>query len=391
MQKIIKTIRNIILSFFIEPARTPLVTFSFSKLKKEVHEYSNYEFIEPSLSKIFLPNEARRMQYLLEPLVIPRPYYFFERNAKLFGSIPLVLDNNYYLVLEALPQNPIVPSEFYKQVNSSLFFRIFFNKKVFNHRYNPKRNIDYAVVLTNSYTHNYYHFIVDSLLKVNTIHQAIKNNGISGQLKFVVSHKQPKWLRKYLHLLNIDENSLISIQEGECIEIENLLVPSPRRFNHFLSKESVNYLKKIIFTNLDFQVKQISPSRLIYISRNKAQRRKLLNENELVSALEKKGFELINLEDLSVAEQIQLMSETQLVCAPHGAGLANLIFCDIPRLIELLPHDHYGFSHYVGLCISLDGEYRCVIGDYQDNKDNFIVNISEVLSIVENLIMSSEF
>jgi hypothetical protein len=120
---------------YIESERIPITTFSFSKLKKEIHEYSSYDFYEPSLDKIRLPPEAREMTYLLEPLVIPKPYYFIEQKAKLFGSIPLVLDRNYELILETLPQSPPSPSEFYKQINSSLFLK----KKLFKNWQKPKR------------------------------------------------------------------------------------------------------------------------------------------------------------------------------------------------------------------------------------------------------------
>jgi hypothetical protein len=65
----------------------------------------------------------------------------------------------------------------------------------------------------------------------------------------------------------------------------------------------------------------------IYISRAGARFRRVLNEEEVIEALEREGFTAVKLETLSVAAQARLFSEAEVVVSPHGAGLTNLIFC----------------------------------------------------------------
>lgn len=71
-----------------------------------------------------------------------------------------------------------------------------------------------------------------------------------------------------------------------------------------------------------------APWRRIYVSRGYAARRRLENEAEIWPLLQSFGFERVFMERLGLAEQIELMKETKWLCAPHGAGLTNMIFCN---------------------------------------------------------------
>jgi hypothetical protein len=68
-------------------------------------------------------------------------------------------------------------------------------------------------------------------------------------------------------------------------------------------------------------------TRKVFISRAKSRGRRLLNEDELWSALSARGFERVLMEELDFAEQVHLLQETRILVAPHGAGLTNMIFC----------------------------------------------------------------
>ena len=67
--------------------------------------------------------------------------------------------------------------------------------------------------------------------------------------------------------------------------------------------------------------------RRIFISRAKAARRRLVNEEEVWPILGRAGFERVCMEDLTFDEQVDLMHDTAVLCAPHGAGLTNMMFC----------------------------------------------------------------
>ena len=65
--------------------------------------------------------------------------------------------------------------------------------------------------------------------------------------------------------------------------------------------------------------------RRLYITRRTA-RRRVINESELEPILARYGFEVVEAENLSLAEQIQLFSQAEAIAGPHGAGLTNIVF-----------------------------------------------------------------
>ncbi|MBJ7533212.1 glycosyltransferase family 61 protein [Rhodomicrobium vannielii ATCC 17100] len=65
------------------------------------------------------------------------------------------------------------------------------------------------------------------------------------------------------------------------------------------------------------------PKRL-YISRNDARLRRVLNEHELMPILRSFGFERVVLGKLPIERQVALLRNAEAVVAPHGAGLAHI-------------------------------------------------------------------
>ncbi|MEM7596562.1 MAG: glycosyltransferase family 61 protein [Pseudomonadota bacterium] len=68
------------------------------------------------------------------------------------------------------------------------------------------------------------------------------------------------------------------------------------------------------------------PTRRLYLSRANANRRKILNEAELVDRLRPLGFEAVCPEEYTLREQAAMMAEASHVISPHGAGMCNLVF-----------------------------------------------------------------
>lgn len=65
----------------------------------------------------------------------------------------------------------------------------------------------------------------------------------------------------------------------------------------------------------------------LYITRENATRRRVSNEEELWAQLASRGFVKLRLETMSWREQVAAFAAARIVVAPHGAGLANVVFC----------------------------------------------------------------
>jgi capsular polysaccharide biosynthesis protein len=86
-------------------------------------------------------------------------------------------------------------------------------------------------------------------------------------------------------------------------------------------------------------------SRKLFLSRRRARTRSLVNEDEILTALGA-DFELIELETMSMREQVLLFSQASAIAAPHGAGLTNILFCTQPTTVLELVHDESSNTSY---------------------------------------------
>jgi Glycosyltransferase 61 len=64
----------------------------------------------------------------------------------------------------------------------------------------------------------------------------------------------------------------------------------------------------------------------IYISRTKALRRKIVNEQEVIRLLNEKGFREVCFEDYDLEQQISIAAQARYLVALHGCGLTNILF-----------------------------------------------------------------
>lgn len=99
----------------------------------------------------------------------------------------------------------------------------------------------------------------------------------------------------------------------------------------------------------------------IYVTRDRAGRRRVANEAELWEGLVARGFARVRLEDLTWEEQIATFRRAREVVAPHGAGLANLVFsAPGARVVELFNRAYVNPCYWrLAAVVGLD--YRPVV------------------------------
>jgi capsular polysaccharide biosynthesis protein len=89
----------------------------------------------------------------------------------------------------------------------------------------------------------------------------------------------------------------------------------------------------------------------LYISRQDSRKRPVTNETDVVRALEQLGFASLCLSDFSLGQQAALFRNAKVIVAPHGAGLANLLFTPTrAQVFELLPEDYQNPCYYAIAC-----------------------------------------
>jgi hypothetical protein len=101
----------------------------------------------------------------------------------------------------------------------------------------------------------------------------------------------------------------------------------------------------------------------IYVTRGNAVRRQVINEAEVISLLETYGFEIVTMNQRSLAQQAALFAQAEAVIAPHGAALTNLLFVKpYTKVIELIPQGYANNCFYV-LANYGQAQYSYLVGE----------------------------
>ena len=157
--------------------------------------------------------------------------------------------------------------------------------------------------------------------------------------KFVFNKLSKKFQKDTIEALGIPENKIIESRFYPHIKADKLIVPSfTYKGGLRCPKWACDFLKTTFLKPEIILGKKNESYDRIYIKRNLAKRRLVLNEAEVVNLLDGFGFVSVNLELMSLKEQALCMANAKVVVAPHGAGLIDLVFCSQGiKVIEIFP------------------------------------------------------
>jgi capsular polysaccharide biosynthesis protein len=183
-----------------------------------------------------------------------------------------------------------------------------------------------------------------------------------------------KFQEQFFNLLNIPKKKLIPSQlTKSAIKADTLIVPSlinnweyfkmNQGRQHHMKQYIPSWCKKI---HEEFRNKTNATYR-IYVSRSKANRRQVINEEEVIKLIKKYGFIKYDMEDLDINDQINLFNKAEIIISVHGSQLANMVFCSNSfRLLEIYPQNYLDSCFRI-LAQVLECDYHYLIGQSPNN------------------------
>jgi len=173
---------------------------------------------------------------------------------------------------------------------------------------------------------NWYHWLLNFVPRLMHIQKFRHEFPELENVKFLVHGNISNNAFSLLNLLGVQSNKIICLDSNAVYRTQGLFVPSFFS-GTYLSLNVFNWYRDSIQLS---SVPRLARKRII-ISRKDAQsgtqRRRVVNEGDLIAALAPLGFEAYDLASLSLEDQIRLFASAEFVLGPHGAGFANMAFC----------------------------------------------------------------
>ena len=232
----------------------------------------------------------------------------------------------------------------------------------------PLEQINGTVAVLSGLSGNvYFHWMVDILPRI----EILRRNGINlEQIDwFLINSIQEPFQKETLRILGIPEEKILESDRHPYIQAKKLIVPSFSGHLGWLEKFALEFHRQTFFKDglvlgekLNNQVGSADPTR-IYITRNKAKHRRVINEEKIVDLLSQYGFITIELEALSVVEQVRLFANAKVIVSPHGSGLTNIMFCQPGTTAIELVSPNYIRHYYWVISQQLGLKYYYLMGE----------------------------
>jgi tetratricopeptide (TPR) repeat protein/capsular polysaccharide biosynthesis protein len=223
----------------------------------------------------------------------------------------------------------------------------------------PVEKIEGKVALISGLAgHVYYHWMFDIIPRFELIQRSgIKLEEIDW---FIINSLGKSYQQETLELLGIPTDKILESDRHNYVQATELIVPSFPGYMDWVPPGTIKFLRQTFLPQIT--ITKTETQNKIYISREKAKNRQVVNESEVNEFLHKQGFKTIFLEEMTVLEQITVFANADIIVAPHGSGLTNLVFCSPDTKIVELFAPNYIRTDYWMISQQLNLQHYYVVG-----------------------------
>jgi hypothetical protein len=238
--------------------------------------------------------------------------------------------------------------EFVRWISSRNLFRFF----VRNYALRTRRRVDdWAFWITDNWGCAYFHWLLDALPRLYVIRDRLPD----GVLLLPNSCRNVEYVASSLVPFGL--KGIQYVGGHETVHCRKLFIPSHIAPSGNYNEIVIRGLRQLYRTYYSPMETRNLGDR-IYISRSKATKRRIVNENEIIEIVRAFGFAVVCLEDHPFRRQVEMMLHARYVVANHGAGLANMLF--LSEKSSVFELRKFGDSHsncYFILASALDLKY----------------------------------
>jgi capsular polysaccharide biosynthesis protein len=240
-----------------------------------------------------------------------------------------------------------------------------------------------AVWIIDEWSQGYFHWITEALPRLLNIRLALPQHSLIVTLP--AHYARLPFVGQTLELF---DTSAAYFTSRQLLKIGKMIFATPVTPGGNYQPRLMIELQRYILDRLGLDAHPAArTNRKIYVSRKNAERRKVRNEQELIPVFQKFGVEVVQLEDLTFAEQVRMMNDSSLLISIHGAGLTNMLFMKNDTMVLELRKKNDGQNNcYFSLASSVNIKYlylQCEAIQPEDHHTDLMVDSNELSLLLE--------
>jgi hypothetical protein len=276
-----------------------------------------------------------RLEQYLQQITLDPQAYGVHRQARLVGSDLVGIDRDRRIVEETLHLKELTVGQRRRLVLRSLLPR--------------SESIDASVcslVDIRRWSSAYFHWFLDALPRLIAADDHSARTGERTLL--IVPATLLPWQQESLDLLGVEVSRRLPHRPPARggLEVRRLVAGVAHRWHRkgqapfdAISPWAIHQLASRFSAAVPTLAAGAAPKR-IFLSRQGAPNRNVVNEAEVMALLEPHGFVALRSDRLCLAEQISIFRGASHIVAPHGGALTNLMHAREGHLLELFQPDH---------------------------------------------------
>ena len=231
---------------------------------------------------------------------------------------------------------------------------------------------------------NYYHWLTGALRELVMLQDARASRAVD-RVIVCAPDPVPAFLADSLNVCRVDHPRLSIWSNPFDVSVDAAVRTGPAEIARALPVDE--YARKLR-ARLRLDRDPGARRHRIVISRRDAAVRRVTNEDELVASLARYGFEVVVPGHLDFLEQVRAFADAEMVVAPHGAALANLLFCRQETAVLEFRNPAMERPWFERLAARIGLPYEA-LACAQDPRslDDFVVDVESAARAVERLLV----
>ncbi|AYD67196.1 glycosyltransferase family 61 protein [Achromobacter sp. B7] len=266
-----------------------------------------------------------------------------------------------------------------------------------NFQLKPANWVDTGIDVMHEYSNNYFHFVAETLPRMILAEEA----ELPADVPYIVERDLHENMAKLLSMANTSGRPILPVESDTMYRVGALYIPSDVTsvVDSYEAGESgrwscldVPRIRTAVARCKAFvpSTRAVLRKRKIYAGRSGGIRQ-LTNQQELEAALAARGFEIMRTDGLDVQTQITIFREAEVIIAPTGAQLTNLVWVEPGTQVIVLASDHPSHQLYLWELLGRvsKADVTCVIGprayvrnDKYSVHDDYSINVQHVLDLI---------